>query len=273
MMIFTPKKVLSRIAGMMSLVYFVTNCLLPNAAEANFWAERRKAVQGGQEKSAQPMQMAALPASALANPSQILNNLSGTETPRVSSSLAKHVQELLPADFEKEYGDILNALPYQYGQVRNVTLPVGKKSGQTIIHIQSVHMNLEAQQNIGRAVQELFDKEAVGLVGIEGSFGEIDLSRFRNVPDRENMDKVADYLLRENKITGPAHEGEVDAGRLPGFVQGTDTFHRVTFVDKLERPGVVGVQEGSQTLKSVSRTRAVPFRYALNVAGSFFRVA
>src|SRR4051812_38606449 len=63
-----------------------------------------------------------------------------------------------------------------YGTVRKVLKPSSGKSKGTVLHIQDVHMNLEAQTNISKAVTALNDQNQLGLVALEGAFDFIDLS-------------------------------------------------------------------------------------------------
>src|SRR5438045_1877868 len=81
-----------------------------------------------------------------------------------------------------------------------------KPADGLIIHIQDVHQNKEAQQNISRAIQFLASSIPSSpsnpsmLVALEGAFAPIDISRFRAFEDQNAVHKVADYLIRENKI-------------------------------------------------------------------------
>src|SRR5205807_400566 len=103
-------------------------------------------------------------------------------------------------------------LPFQYGTVRKILKPQSPNSkNQTIIHIQDVHMNAEAQKNIGAAIQSLIDQNQVDLIALEGAFAPIDLTAFRAFPHQDTVHKVADYLLRENKISGPIHTAFVSS--------------------------------------------------------------
>jgi 2',3'-cyclic-nucleotide 2'-phosphodiesterase (5'-nucleotidase family) len=71
-----------------------------------------------------------------------------------------------------------------------------------IVHIQDIHGNLEAQRNIAALVKKVVDDQRVTLVALEGATGPISLESLRAYPDKTATEKAADYLLRENIISG-----------------------------------------------------------------------
>src|SRR5262245_19343162 len=126
----------------LSLLLFVSNTVLAHSLEANIWAER-------QSRVAQ-----AIPTASL----ELLN------LPRASF----HLSTLAPS--------LLEFMPPALGSVRHVSRPENKRSGKTVIYIQDVHLNAEAQRNIGHVVQNLLRGRQLGLIALEGAFGKIDLS-------------------------------------------------------------------------------------------------
>ena len=110
------------------------------------------------------------------------------------------------------------------GTIRKITA-ASKKGGGVVIHIQDVHRNFEAQQNIGKAVQELINANAVDVVALEGAFAPIDLSWYRAYPHADVIKAVADWLLKENKISGPVYTGFVSKAPIPKFVGIDDKNH------------------------------------------------
>ncbi len=86
-------------------------------------------------------------------------------------------------------------------------------------------MNQEAQANIGRAVQELINQKKVDLVALEGAFKPIDLTPFRTFSNQDTIRKVADYLLRENRISGPIHTAFTSPNPIPLFLGVDDPRH------------------------------------------------
>jgi hypothetical protein len=100
---------------------------------------------------------------------------------------------------------------------------------RVVLHIQDVHENAEAQAHIDEKLRDLLDRHEVGLVGLEGAFGPIDFSWYRAYPHPNTIRAVARYLLREHRISGPAHtaltQGLGSSDNLPPFVGIDDPEH------------------------------------------------
>ena len=198
-------------------LYVLSAVLFPHAAEANFWAERRNAVVRDSSLTAR------YPANAgneLLSSFPALNRV--TQSPALSSS----VVENLPKGFADKYAPLLNALPPQYGSIRKVSLPLTDPRAESseprvVIHIQDVHRNREAQENIAAAVQELINHDQAGLVALEGAFEPMDLKRFREFPRKDTMKIVADEMLAKDEISGPVHTALLSAHEIPA-VEGVD---------------------------------------------------
>jgi len=144
-----------------ALIYLANNGFLAHARETNFWKERKTSVQ-----------LARLPSPSAAPMSQPL-------------PLAKGV---LSSKF-------LESIPSQFSTLRTIQIPPSQDSDRIIIHIQDVHMNHEAQMNIGKTIQALIQDGKVGLVALEGAFAPIDLTHFKRFPHPETVHNVADFLL------------------------------------------------------------------------------
>ena len=114
--------------------------------------------------------------------------------------------------------NLLPALPKKYGTIRNTTRG---PSDKTIIHIQDIHENLEAQTHISQTIQNLIKTKKVDMIALEGAFGPIDLSLFRNFPDKNALRLSADYLLKEKVIGGPVHAALTHSNEIP-FLIGID---------------------------------------------------
>jgi hypothetical protein len=65
----------------------------------------------------------------------------------------------------------------------------------------------------------------VGLVALEGSTEDIALQPFVDFPNRKAVELTADYLLRENKISGPIHAAMTAQGKLPRILGIDDPVH------------------------------------------------
>jgi hypothetical protein len=203
------------VATTLAGVFFLSHCVLAHSAETNFWNDRKKNIQ---QIDNAPM-LASLPASMKSNPAQMLNSMPLPALSITSSSVSKKVKNSLSASQTKTLSPLFEALSSPHGTIRQVSLPSKLTANtKTIIHIQDVHQNAEAQQNIAQAVQKLIDSGKADLVALEGAFDEIDLNTLRKFPDSKATDMVADYLLREHRITGPVHAGLTSRSPIPVFV-------------------------------------------------------
>lgn len=209
-----PKKVLKSIAVFLSAALFTTNVLLAHSPETNFWKEREK----------NSVQLARLPASLPTLPT--LPTLA-----RPTASVSKQIQKHIPRGQENHFASLIGALPQNIGSIRKVSVPRSFAGKKTVIQIQDVHLNPEAQNNIAQTVQELIQQKKIGLVALEGAFGPEDFSVYHNFPYQDSVKAVADYLLRENKISGPVHTLFLAKGDTPAVVGIDDKFHYDANVD------------------------------------------
>lgn len=207
-------------AFLTAVVFFFSNVMAVHATESGFWAERRKHAQrSGDGNGAQAWGV--LPGA----PPDLLFQLPSLETSAPTSSLTPSSAHDLPSGFVLNHAKLLQALPASFGTVRGVAFPDGGDAGKTVVHIHDVHMNAEAQENIGRAVQSLIAGKIAGLVALEGAFEPIDVAPYRAFPDKTVTRHVADYLLRENKISGPVHAALTGESEIPPLIGVDDPRH------------------------------------------------
>lgn len=193
-----------------------TQGLFAYQPEKSFWDERRRETKKMRRgDAAGPVLLANVPASS---------GIPLSPLPSISSSLQQDASANLPKQFAEQHAAILQGLA-TYGHVQKVTLPSDPKASRLVVLIQDVHRNTEAQRDIGQAVKTLVDRKTVGLVALEGAFIPLRLERFRSFPDHGTILKVADFLLRENKISGPAHTALTYAGEFPPVVGIDDAAH------------------------------------------------
>ncbi|MBI4396013.1 MAG: hypothetical protein HY548_02885, partial [Elusimicrobia bacterium] len=223
-------KFLARISRTLSLalavVYFLNNCVLANIPESNFWSERRKRVEDSRRADTSPTLVAALPSRS--TPSTIVSELPSLERFQPNPALSSHIREKILTGPAARYAPLLNALPYAYGTARKVVLPKTGASGKIVIHIQDVHLNSEAQKNIGQTVQSLLSAKAgndIGLIALEGASETILVERFRAYPRKGAVKEAADFLLNENQISGPIHTALVSPARIPAVIGIDDPRH------------------------------------------------
>ncbi len=191
-------------SAVLSIVMFTTNVALSHATEVNFWEQRR------QKKS--PIELVSAPG--------LLPQTSPLSSLAFSAIVSSRLISTFPKGSESTLLPIVKALPQNVGSVRKI---VGSShSTRTVIHIQDVHRNREAQENIGKAVQSLIENKTVDLVALEGAFEPMDFSWVRSYPHQDAVKSSADWLLKENHISGPiytAYTLRLRSGQaLPKFI-------------------------------------------------------
>jgi hypothetical protein len=78
-------------------------------------------------------------------------------------------------------------------------------SGKTLLYIEDIHANKEAQTNIAniiRHVRNSFAGDSLRLIAVEGAEGRIDPSLLKACPDKVTREKIAGILLAEGYISG-----------------------------------------------------------------------
>lgn len=205
----------------LTCVFFFTQCLFAQLPEKNFWLERQKAISGlkTETSSAQPAsvpQLAALP-ETLRNPPAPGPLLANASFSFAATRSAQSRNSSLSV--------LVQSLPASCGTIRNISVPAGTRVKRTIIHIQDVHGNSEAQTNIGKTVQELIESGQAGLVALEGAWGPMDFSGFRAYEHKDNLRKAACYVLKENRISGPVQAALTSRKEIPPFTGIDDAVH------------------------------------------------
>lgn len=202
------------ITGFTASVYFAVNSLFLHAAESNMWTDRRRAAA-----SAEPTQTASLPASV--DPLQVLKGLPDLRPASLSPDVMEHLSADVSADVLRRHTALLGALPPAHVSVRRLSSPK-KDGGRTVVFLQDVHQNDEAQRNLGEAVKSLSTADAAGrspvsLVALEAAFGPMNFAPYRQPQDRDEVRAAADHLLGEHQISGPVHTAYTFDGDLPSF--------------------------------------------------------
>ncbi|MCB4757712.1 MAG: hypothetical protein LHV69_11910, partial [Elusimicrobia bacterium] len=223
-----PKGFFVRVlSSSLCFVFLFTNCLFAHKPQANIWKERRDALERNRPTShgpagdnvapkQAPLQLAQLPL-PLNRPQlpSVINSLSLESNPLSSSSI---LDETKLAGLGEEAASLLRSPSPAHVSLRGISAPSHAKNGRTIVHIQDVHTNGEAQRNIGAAIEELAKNKKVDLIALEGASGLIDLSSFRAFPHRTALRQVVNCLLKENKISGPIHTALTAEDDLPPIV-------------------------------------------------------
>jgi hypothetical protein len=88
----------------------------------------------------------------------------------------------------------------------------GKSDSPLIVHVQDAHANYQAQVNIKKIIHELVEKYGFSLVQLEGAVSKLDPDALKPSYLQEANVKLADFLMREGRITG-ADAYAVEAGK------------------------------------------------------------
>ncbi|MCG3204205.1 MAG: Glycogen synthase [Elusimicrobia bacterium] len=95
----------------------------------------------------------------------------------------------------------------------------GKNEAPLVFLVQDIHMNVEAQKNIGKILQTIREgTKKQFLIGVEAASGNFKFSPYRILPDKEIKRSVADHLLHENLIAGVSWFGLTTQDPVPQIV-------------------------------------------------------
>ncbi|HNC75352.1 MAG TPA: hypothetical protein PK362_10780, partial [Elusimicrobiota bacterium] len=179
------------LGAFLTAVYFVQSVLLAAAPESNFWSERRRS----QDAQRRTLAMVSLPGPSV-------------DAARVTAAWPTPAPEPAPVHFSvppalrQRVARVLEALPAENITVRGLVVPPGPPNA-VLVHLQDVHLNPEAQSNLGKTLASLAAHRLGDLVALEGVFDAVDLAAYRQRPERDAVQTSADYFLRTNKISGP----------------------------------------------------------------------
>ncbi len=88
---------------------------------------------------------------------------------------------------------------------RRAAQPQHTHSHQTsVVIIQDIHQNIEAQQFISRLIRDEL-RSGADVIAVEGAAGPIDASRFRSFADQAAVVSAFDFLLNEAVVAGSIH--------------------------------------------------------------------
>lgn len=91
------------------------------------------------------------------------------------------------------------SIPEQFGTLEQIS---SYPSGKTILHIQDAHCYYPVQQQIANIIEYFADTGQITHVFIEGADSQLDTTEINSFPDNAIRNMVADYFLKEGKITG-----------------------------------------------------------------------
>lgn len=214
------------IALSLSIFYFVAQVALGSTVESNFWAERRRSISSQETKNQSP-QFAALPSTLNGqsfNSKAFLNQLPSISATLPTAPKWSDSNKKKSLRISSGLKGLVDSIPLIYGSIQDV-YDSGNDKNPSIVLLQDIHLNSEAQTNIAAVLQELIDQKQIGAVGVEGAFGNFDFSSFREFPDKKLIKKVAETFLNKNLIAAPSFVGVTSPGQLPTFVGVDDMSH------------------------------------------------
>jgi len=103
------------------------------------------------------------------------------------------------------------ALPEALGEIKK---NFQGSRDRIVIHIQDAHANEEAQRNIAGILDYFAKNYGLKLINLEGAEGELFTELFSFFPNKEARKNVADYFLKEARLTGPEYLAIVDRPEL-----------------------------------------------------------
>jgi hypothetical protein len=230
---------LRTLASTVATVYFFSNVVLAYTPEKNLWAERRRHIEkssANQTEQQDNLLLASLPAAS--SPVAMFQSLPSAS--RVTSALSEELAKTLPLSVTAAHAKLFSSLQTTHGTIRKVWLPAKNAGDRVVVHIQDVHQNQDAQRHIGGAIESLLSSGQAGIVGLEGAFAPIDVKAYHDYKNREVIRLTADYLLKENLITGPVHTAMTTPAPLAPMVGVDDATHYNANVDayRLSAPNV-----------------------------------
>lgn len=179
------------LAGFLS-VLLVAEPVAASVSEANVWKERRH-VSSTSHPSFDVARLPAFTHPLAVNlpalvPAPVLANHSHASARSIRFAKATSLQ------------DAVDALPWSLGRISKCSAGAATK---TVVHIQDIHLNTEAQKNIGDAVAALLPWTRA--VAIEGEWGPLQLKGFRSYARPALLSRVADAVFKAGDLDGPLH--------------------------------------------------------------------
>ncbi|MFH1776503.1 MAG: hypothetical protein ABH952_02960 [Candidatus Omnitrophota bacterium] len=118
------------------------------------------------------------------------------------------------------------SIPRSWGRIKEIYEGTGDKF---VIHIQDAHCNYEAQEKISKIVDRLAEVYGVNVIGLEGGAGRLNTFVLSTYPNAKVRQMVADYLLKNNEITGSEYAAAIS--NVPLKVYGIENMQ--LYVDNL----------------------------------------
>ncbi|OVE77910.1 hypothetical protein BVX98_01545 [bacterium F11] len=182
---------LKSISCAVTFVFLFTNVMFAYQPNMSLWDERQKD---------DSIQVASLPAS-MQVPLTKMDGIIPSFDPSVIKPLTK----------KNETSKIMALLPASFLAHVNIRDHFQSMSPTSVVLIEDLHNNKEAQTHISQAIQAMGEEKGTSpvLVGLEGAHGGFIYDSFKNLPNKAISMAVADSFLETGDISGPAHAGFV----------------------------------------------------------------
>ena len=119
--------------------------------------------------------------------------------------------------------DLLWAYPVPGFSVQRGKIDQGR---ELIVHVRDSHARLSAQYAIADILDDFSKNHGLELVALEGAAGFLDTSLLAQFPVRETRKSVAEYLLRENKISAPEYYSILFQSKTPLYGAEDENLYR-----------------------------------------------
>lgn len=103
------------------------------------------------------------------------------------------------------HGLVFNQQPVTIPRALGSISSTFQGDNRLVICIQDLHCNFEVQQNIAGLIDHLVRRYGLGLVGVEGAQGTINVSKLATFPVPAVRKAVGRYFLQEGRINGPEY--------------------------------------------------------------------
>lgn len=133
-------------------------------------------------------------------------------------------------------------LPLSLGYTREIYDSGGDKP--VVIYLQDAHCNYSCQKSIESIIGHFYDRYGIDVAALEGGAGNYNFSIFTSIPDIEIRERVADYFVREGRVTGAELYAIINPGNItvkgledPTLYEENLTVYResLSFKDRVEK--------------------------------------
>jgi hypothetical protein len=199
-------------------IFGATQVLLCPLAEANIWEKRQKSI----EKSNQNLKLASFPSSlsGFKSNAPLEEQLPSIHTILPHHTSGKETSQINPSVFPNDFQTLIKAIPRAHGHIQEISFSE-ESHHPSVVLIQDIHLNPEAQFNISKIILNLIDKNLIDHVGVEGAFSTFDFTPFRSFPEVNIVWDVAKEFLDENLIAAPTFAG-ITSVTNPPLITGID---------------------------------------------------